>query len=155
MIVSSEEETSKIAKKLARILKNSIATICLNGELGSGKTTFSRYFIQSLLSNKITEEIPSPTFTLLQIYEGQRINIYHYDFYRLKKVEELMELNYSESITNNICIIEWANKFKKALPEDRIEMNWIIKSKNKRLIKFNLFGSFNKKSFEWTQEKKF
>ena len=45
--------------------------------------------------------------------------------------------------------------FKKALPEDRIEMNWIIKSKNKRLIKFNLFGSFNKKSFEWTQEKKF
>ena len=66
-----------------------------------------------------------------------------------------MELNYSESITNNICIIEWANKFKKALPEDRIEMNWIIKSKNKRLIKFNLFGSFNKKSFEWTQEKKF
>ena len=155
MIVSNEEETSKIAKKLARILKNSIATICLNGELGSGKTTFSRYFIQSLLSNKITEEIPSPTFTLLQIYEGQGINIYHYDFYRLKKVEELMELNYSESITNNICIIEWANKFKKALPEDRIEMNWIIKSKNKRLIKFNLFGSFNKKSFEWTQEKKF
>ena len=121
MIVSSEEETSKIAKKLARILKNSIATICLNGELGSGKTTFSRYFIQSLLSNKITEEIPSPTFTLLQIYEGQGINIYHYDFYRLKKVEELMELNYSESITNNICIIEWANKIIPLLPYDYIQ----------------------------------
>tara|TARA_B100000579_G_scaffold414824_1_gene408829 strand:- start:824 stop:1282 length:459 start_codon:yes stop_codon:yes gene_type:complete len=152
MIASNEEETKKIANKLARDIKNTNATICLNGDLGSGKTTFSRYFIRSLLSNSVNDDIPSPTFTLLQIYDDQKRSIYHYDFYRLNKIDELVELNYSESVENNICIIEWANKFKKALPPDRIEINFQIKSNNKRSITFSLLGSYNKKNFLWMQE---
>ena len=152
MIASNEEETKKIACKLANDIKDTKATICLNGDLGSGKTTFSRYLIRSLLSNSINDDIPSPTFTLLQIYEDQKRSIYHYDFYRLNKIDELIELNYSESIDNNICIIEWANKFKKALPPNRIEVSFEIKRKNKRLIKFALLGSFNKKDYLWMQE---
>ena len=155
MIASNEEETAKIAIKLARSLNDFNVTLCLNGDLGSGKTTFSRYLIKSLLGKKLDEEIPSPTFTLLQIYESPNVNIHHYDFYRLKRIEELVELNFSESITGNICIIEWANKFKEALPPDRIEVNFQIKSKNKRLIKFDLIGLFNNKNFLWTQEKNF
>ena len=155
MIASNEEETKKIANKLAKDINNTNATICLNGDLGSGKTTFSRYLIRSLLSNNINDDIPSPTFTLLQIYEDQTKSIYHYDFYRLSKVEELTELNYSESIDNNICIIEWANKFKKALPSNRIEVNFQIKSKDKRLIKFNLLGLYKKQDYLWIQEKNF
>ena len=92
---------------------------------------------------------------MLQIYEDQTKSIYHYDFYRLSKVEELTELNYSESIDNNICIIEWANKFKKALPSNRIEVNFQIKPKNKRLIKFNLLGLYKKQNYLWIQEKNF
>ena len=152
MIASNEEETKKIANKLAKDINNTNATICLNGDLGSGKTTFSRYLIRSLLSNSINDDIPSPTFTLLQIYEDQKRSIYHYDFYRLNKIDELIELNYSESVENNICIIEWANKFKKALPPNRIEINFEIKSKNKRLITFDLLGLYNKKNYLWMQE---
>ena len=152
MIASNEEETKKIANKLAKDIKSTNATICLNGDLGSGKTTFSRYFIRSLLSNSINDDIPSPTFTLLQIYEDQKKSIYHYDFYRLNKIDELIELNYSESLENNICIIEWANKFKKALPPNRIEINFEIKPNNKRSIKFSLLGLYNKKNYLWMQE---
>ena len=152
MIASNEEETKKIANKLAKDINNTNATICLNGDLGSGKTTFSRYLIRSLLSNNINDDIPSPTFTLLQIYEDQKRSIYHYDFYRLNKIDELIELNYSESVENNICIIEWANKFKKALPPNRIEINFEIKSNNKRSITFDLLGLYNKKNYLWMQE---
>ena len=152
MIASNEEETKKIANKLAKDINATNATICLNGDLGSGKTTFSRYLIRSLLSTSINEDIPSPTFTLLQIYEGQKKSIYHYDFYRLNKIEELIELNYSESVENNLCIIEWANKFKKALPPNRIEINFEIKPKNKRLITFSLLGSYSKKNYLWMQD---
>ena len=152
MIASSEEETKKIANKLAKDINATNATICLNGDLGSGKTTFSRYLIRSLLSTSINEDIPSPTFTLLQIYEDQKKSIYHYDFYRLNKIEELIELNYSESVENNLCIIEWANKFKKALPPNRIEINFEIKPKNKRLITFSLLGSYSKKNYLWMQD---
>ena len=152
MIASSEEETKKIANKLAEDINATNATICLNGDLGSGKTTFSRYLIRSLLSTSINEDIPSPTFTLLQIYEDQKKSIYHYDFYRLNKIEELIELNYGESVENNLCIIEWANKFKKALPPNRIEINFEIKSKNKRLITFSLLGSYSKKNYSWMHD---
>ena len=152
MIASNEEETKKIANKLAKDINATNATICLNGDLGSGKTTFSRYLIRSLLSTSINEDIPSPTFTLLQIYEDQKKSIYHYDFYRLNKIDELIELNYSESVENNLCIIEWANKFKKALPPNRIEINFEIKSKNKRLITFSLLGSYSKKNYLWMQD---
>tara|TARA_X000000368_G_scaffold352908_1_gene293875 strand:+ start:457 stop:915 length:459 start_codon:yes stop_codon:yes gene_type:complete len=152
MIASNEEETKKIANKLAKNINNTNATICLNGDLGSGKTTFSRYLIRSLLSKNINDDIPSPTFTLLQIYEDQKKSIYHYDFYRLNKIDELIELNYSESVENNICIIEWANKFKKALPPNRIEINFEIKSNNKRSITFDLLGLYNKKNYLWMQE---
>ena len=68
MIASNEEETKRIASKLAKNINDTNATICLNGELGSGKTTFSRFLIRSLLSGSLKEDIPSPTFTLLQIY---------------------------------------------------------------------------------------
>ena len=155
MIASNQEDTRLIANKLAKYIKNTNVTICLNGDLGSGKTTFSRYLIQSLLPSKIKDDIPSPTFTLLQIYESKDRSIYHYDFYRLNKIDELIELNYSESIINNICIIEWANKFKKALPSNRIDVNFEIKPKNKRLIKFNLIGSYKNQDYLWMQEKSF
>ena len=140
MIASNEEETKRIASKLAKNINDTNATICLNGELGSGKTTFSRFLIRSLLSGSLKD---------------LKRSIYHYDFYRLNKIDELIELNYNESITNNICIIEWANKFKRALPSNRIEVNFQIKPKNRRIIEFILLGSFNNKNFLWTQEKSF
>ena len=116
MILKSEKETKIFAEKIANNILKKTITICLNGDLGSGKTTFSRYLINALQKNKKHIDIPSPTFTLLQTYEYKFGEIYHYDFYRLESVNELRELNFTESVQDNICLIEWSNKFKEALP---------------------------------------
>ena len=149
MIVSNEKETRDIANKISGSIKGTNLVLCLNGDLGSGKTTFTRYLIRSLQSNRLANEIPSPTFTLLQIYDYQLGQIYHYDFYRLDKIEELFELNFSESLSDNICIIEWSNKFKKALPANRVEIDFEIISNNSRKLKFNFLGKFKKDIFKW------
>jgi len=149
MIVSDEKDTQNIANKIANSINGTNLVLCLNGDLGAGKTTFTRHLIRNLQNNKFDNEIPSPTFTLLQIYDYQLGQIYHYDFYRLDKIEELFELNFSESLRNNICIIEWANKFKKALPVDRVEIDFEIISENSRKLKFNFLGKFKKDIFQW------
>ena len=83
MIVQKESDTKKVAEKFANSIPRS-CVICLNGDLGAGKTTFSRYLIQSLIKNKsVSGEIPSPTFSLLQTYKFKKVLINHYDFYRL------------------------------------------------------------------------
>ena len=102
MHASDERETKKIAEKIAKSIKNRNITICLNGDLGAGKTTFTRFLINSLQNKKKNDEIPSPTFTLLQTYEYDYGLIHHYDFYRLDRVQELIELNFSESLNDNI-----------------------------------------------------
>ena len=71
MIVSNEKKTQDIAKKVAKSIDGTSLALCLNGDLGSGKTTFTRHLIRYLQKNKFNNEIPSPTFTLLQIYEYQ------------------------------------------------------------------------------------
>ena len=149
MHASDERETRKIAKKIAKSIKNRNVTICLNGDLGAGKTTFTRFLINSLQNKKKNDEIPSPTFTLLQTYEYDYGLIHHYDFYRLDRVQELTELNFSESLNDNICVIEWANKFKKALPSDRIEIDIEILSKESRRVEINFFGNLKKDIFKW------
>ena len=152
MIVLKEEDTRKTAIRFAKsISKNCI--VCLNGDLGAGKTTFSRYFIQALIKDKkVTGEIPSPTFSLLQTYKDKNFIINHYDFYRLENSDELIELDYESSISAGICIIEWANKFPMALPDNRIEINIDLINKDKRSVNFIFFGNTAKKELEWCQE---
>ena len=147
MILKSEEETKIFAEKIANNILKKTITICLNGDLGSGKTTFSRYLINALQKNKKRIDIPSPTFTLLQTYEYKFGEIYHYDFYRLVSVNELRELNFSESVQDNICLIEWSNKFKEALPRNRVEIFFKVTSEYCRKLEFNLLGDFKKEKF--------
>ena len=82
----------------------------LKGELGVGKTTFARYFISSIFQknsfNK-PESIKSPSFPIMINYPLSDYEILHYDFYRLKNINELIELNFYENISDNITIIEW------------------------------------------------
>ena len=97
MLLKNERDTQLFARKLVNFSKGNNIVICLNGNLGSGKTTFSRYFIQEYLKDAKIKEIPSPTFTLLQVYEHSNIRINHFDFYRLNAASELVELNFMES----------------------------------------------------------
>ena len=90
----------------------------LSGELGVGKTTFVRFFINSLYNKynvKVPKNIRSPSFPILINYPLLDFEIYHYDFYRLKNINELTELGVIENIKKNICIIEWPEIIKNNL----------------------------------------
>ena len=105
------------AKKLAAINKPS-DIVLLQGELGTGKTTFARMLINALCHKmKIIPptSIKSPTFPIMISYDLKKIEIFHYDLYRLKNTEELKELSLFENFTNNISIIEWPEILMKGL----------------------------------------
>ena len=142
MLLKNERDTQLFARKLVKFSKGRNIVICLNGNLGSGKTTFSRYFIQEYLKDAKIKEIPSPTFTLLQVYEYRNIKINHFDFYRLNSAAELVELNFMESIFDDACLIEWSDKFKEILPSDRIEIIFKILKNNNRNVDVKKFGRF-------------
>lgn len=90
----------------------------LLGDLGVGKTVFTRGFARGL---GITEAVTSPTFTILQIYEEGRIPLYHFDVYRIEEPEEMEEIGLDEYIDGDgVCLIEWAGRIEELLPQDVI-----------------------------------
>ncbi len=110
---SDEAETIAFGKKLARIAQKGDVFL-LNGTLGMGKTTLSRAFIQELTK---AVEVPSPTFTLVQTYEAEKFEIYHFDLYRLKSEEEIFEIGMEEAMYDGVSLIEWPEKMGGYLPK--------------------------------------
>ncbi len=113
-ICSSETDTKRLAESLAAIVQKG-DTFALYGTLGAGKSTFSRYFIQSLCG---AEDVPSPTFTLVQTYEAADFDIYHYDMYRLKRADEAYELGVEDAFYQGVSLIEWPEKIAEILPRN-------------------------------------
>ena len=94
--------------------------LCLNGDLGAGKTTLSKYIGLGL---GVEDYITSPTFNLIKEYKG-RLTMYHFDVYRLEGVDDLYDLGFDEYFYGNgVCIIEWANKIQEILPEEKIVLD--------------------------------
>lgn len=94
----------------------------LEGEIGSGKTHFARGLIQSLLTTP--EDVPSPTFTLVQVYDTESTEIWHCDLYRLSAVEEVEELGLTEALDSSICLIEWPEKLGPLRPDTALTMTF-------------------------------
>lgn len=115
----------KIAIKFANIVTKQIsrgAIVLLYGDLGVGKTFLSTEIIKLLTKQNII--VTSPTFQLLNIYDAEHYNIYHYDLYRLKHIEEIYELGIEDALNGeNVTIIEWPEIIESILPNDA----WIIK----------------------------
>jgi tRNA threonylcarbamoyl adenosine modification protein YjeE len=114
------------------------------GELGSGKTTFTRSLIHQLQEkNKVSKtEVLSPTFNLLYEYEIKSTKVMHYDLYRLKVVKEIDQLGIFENLKNVITIIEWPEIIKKDI-EDRLEISFYYeKELENRKIDFKGFGKW-------------
>ena len=137
MIIKSLENLNLISKKVADQIKvNDI--IYLLGEIGVGKTTFTRYLINYLQKKenlKVTEVL-SPTFNLLYEYEFQNFKIMHYDLYRIKENKELKNLGIFSRGENTIKIIEWANLIKTPL-SNKLEVHFNYTNiENERKIKF-------------------
>ena len=102
--IQTEEDTKSFARTFAKNLKAG-DIILLYGDLGAGKTFFTREVIRTL--TKENEIVPSPTFTILQTYENTNITISHYDLYRLETPDEAFELDIDNALKNHITIIEW------------------------------------------------
>lgn len=120
-ICKNETETENLAQSLSEI--SSAGDVwALFGTLGMGKSVWSRAFIRHLTK---AEDVPSPTFTLVQTYPAENFDIYHYDLYRLKSPEEIWELNIEEAMYGAVCLIEWPEKAGVYLPRDafRVEIS--------------------------------
>lgn len=110
--------TARLAAALARLARPG-DVIALEGPLGAGKTTFARAFIDALGGR---EEVPSPTFTLVQLYELAPAPVWHFDLYRIVKPEEVYELGLEEALAEGICLIEWPERLGALLPAERLDL---------------------------------
>lgn len=132
MITRSAKETMLIGEKLARNLKPG-SVVALSGNLGSGKTTFTKG-IGKGLGVKDPRRINSPTFVLIKEYNG-KIPLYHFDLYRLDDLKEIENLAIEEYIYGNgVTVIEWAEKIKCILPEKYILVKFEAKGDDKREV---------------------
>ncbi len=130
-ISHSEAETLEIAANFAKNISAG-SVVALYGTLGAGKSAFCRGFIQSLC--KTVEDVPSPTFTLLQTYEAPLFEIYHFDMYRLKTPEEAYELGIEDAFLDGVSLIEWPEKIGSLLPKNAIRITFQIQEDQSRLI---------------------
>ena len=113
----SEEETLEAGKLLGGSASAG-EVYALVGDLGVGKTVFTKGFA---LGMGIREPVNSPTFTILQIYDEGRLPLYHFDVYRIEEPEEMEEIGLDEYIYGDgVCLIEWAGRIEELLPEDLI-----------------------------------
>ena len=132
---NSEFETKSFASEMAKKIKKG-SIIALNGNLGSGKTTFTQGFAKGL---GVEQHVGSPTFKLVSEYFGSIMKLYHVDCYRLNSIEEFLNLGGENLLLpdNGITLIEWANIIQELLPEDVIEIFFsrVKGEPNKRLLK--------------------
>lgn len=132
-ISHSEKQTAALAAKIA--LCASVGDIfALFGTLGMGKSVFARAFIKKISD---ADEVPSPTFTLLQMYETPKFDIYHYDMYRIKSPEEVFELGIEDAFHYGVSLIEWPEKMGTYLPKYAICIKFVPLENNSRKIIIN------------------
>ena len=143
--ISSEKQTRALAKGLAIFFKKG-DLVFLFGEIGTGKTTFVKNFINNLQkkNQENITEVPSPTFNILNEYKIKNLDIYHYDLYRVKDKEELQNLGKIDKNSNALIFVEWPELLKKNIlnyiglhfeyEDDLNKRSLIIHSKNKKLI---------------------
>ncbi|MDR1997119.1 MAG: tRNA (adenosine(37)-N6)-threonylcarbamoyltransferase complex ATPase subunit type 1 TsaE [Candidatus Margulisbacteria bacterium] len=133
------EQTAGLAGALAEILRPGMV-IALNGDLGAGKTTFTRALARAA---GVQAAVTSPTFALLNIYQGARLNFYHFDFYRLNSRDELENSGGQEFIPppDGIAVIEWAEKIPDILPADYLSIHIAAADGEQRLFSFIFHGN--------------
>ncbi|OBY25886.1 tRNA (adenosine(37)-N6)-threonylcarbamoyltransferase complex ATPase subunit type 1 TsaE [Leisingera sp. JC1] len=117
--LNSPEETADLAARVAGALRPGDCLL-LEGVIGAGKTHFARHLIQSLMD--VPEDVPSPTFTLVQTYEVPAGELWHTDLYRLCSLEELEELGLTEAFENAICLVEWPDRLQELTPPHALHL---------------------------------
>ena len=134
----SENDTKKIAFKMASMLKKGdVLVLC--GDLGSGKTKFTEGFLTYF---GLENEISSPTFTIVNEYKKNNINIYHFDVYRLEDSSEFYAIGGEEYFEKGVCLIEWGELIEDALPFEYIHISFekTAVEPDSRLLKITALG---------------
>lgn len=135
-VTNSPQETIEFAKKIARALKPG-SVLCLEGQLGSGKTTFIKGIAEGL-GLKHPEQVKSPTFVLMHVYKA-KVPLYHFDCYRLDSSEELENIGLEDFLNDPhaISCIEWAEKAKTLIPPRARHIHFEILSPIQRQIRIS------------------
>jgi tRNA threonylcarbamoyladenosine biosynthesis protein TsaE len=143
---TSAEETFNVGKHLGTLL-NSGDLVAFSGDLGAGKTCCIQGIAAGLGVQDITL-VNSPTFTLIQEYQG-RLPIYHFDVYRLSHEDDLYDLGYEEYFYGDgVTLIEWAERITAFLPAEHIAVNLHIESEHERRILLRVFGKHHEQLFD-------
>jgi len=138
-LLDSVEKTIKLGEKIGKLVKSG-DIICIDGDLGSGKTHLAKGIALGL---DIKEYITSPTFTIVNEYEG-RIKLYHFDVYRVNDPDEIEAIGFDEYIfSDGVSIIEWSNLIEGLIPEEHIQIKISKapeKGENFRIIRISYWG---------------
>ena len=139
---ADEAATRDVAAQVAGLV-GAGDLVTLSGDLGAGKTAFARALIRKL-TDEPTLEVPSPTFTLMQVYEGANFPIVHADLYRIADSSELTELGWEEATDSALVLVEWAERAGSALPAERLDIRLTTPPEggDRRLIELTGFGAF-------------
>ena len=149
MQLKSLEDTQSFSKNISKIISGG-DIIFLYGEIGVGKTTFVRFFINSLESKSeiSNSEVLSPTFNIVYDYDVGNLKILHYDLYRLKNYKDISQLGMFETSNDSIKIVEWPELIE-SKPKDRIDIRFqYSKSINSRKINILGFGKWEDYTFD-------
>jgi tRNA threonylcarbamoyl adenosine modification protein YjeE len=120
--------TAALGARIAGSLRVGDA-VALEGDLGAGKTTLARAILRGL---GVTEDVPSPTFTLVQQYETPHFSVRHYDFYRIENPRELDELGLDEALDEGVALIEWPERAPDRIPADALRVTLTIANDHAR-----------------------
>lgn len=138
IISKSEQDTIELGKKIAEKLEKG-TVIVLTGDLGSGKTKLTEGILTYF---GLENEISSPTFTIVNEYNTENLNIYHFDVYRLEDVDEFYAIGGDEYFEKGASIIEWGEMIEEALPKEYIKINFSrdLSNENLRNIDIEYIG---------------
>jgi tRNA threonylcarbamoyladenosine biosynthesis protein TsaE len=142
--LDDETATQRLGRAVARTLQRGDA-ICLYGPLGSGKSTLARALIRAL--THAAEEVPSPTFTLVQTYEAA-FPLAHFDLYRLVSGDEVAELGLDEALAEGAAVIEWPQRLEGRLPHSRLDIEIEIEGQGRR-ARLTPHGDFEGRPLEF------
>ncbi|MEH6674218.1 MAG: tRNA (adenosine(37)-N6)-threonylcarbamoyltransferase complex ATPase subunit type 1 TsaE [Sulfitobacter sp.] len=131
LTLQDADQTARLAVTLGRVLTAG-DVVLLTGDVGAGKTHFARALIQSLLD--VPEDVPSPTFTLVQTYDTRDAAIWHADLYRLTSVYEIEELGLTDAFSDAICLVEWPDRLGDVRPEDALDLTLTVTGDDTRRL---------------------
>lgn len=119
LFLANEDATTALGERLAGLLRAG-DTVLLEGPIGAGKSHLARALIRARLGRM--EDIPSPTFTLVQTYDADGVEIWHADLYRLSHPDEVLELGLDDAFATAICLVEWPERLGSHLPPDALRL---------------------------------